>query len=114
MRHGGSVLVLVVLSLAFVLPGCAETSQQRLITAHDHPRLANYYSDQAQELREKAKYWEFMAEFYEQHPEQEAKADAAQHAAHCRTIAQSYRKAAEEAEALAAEHRRQRPHGMVQ
>ncbi len=55
-----------------------------------------------------------MAEFYEKHPEPDAKADAVQHAAHCRAIAQSYVKAADEADALAQEHRAMRPHGVVQ
>jgi len=54
-----------------------------------------------------------MAEFYEKHPEPNAK-DPAQHAAHCRTIAQNYKKAADEAEVLAQEHRAMRPHGMIQ
>jgi len=82
-------------------------------SSHDHPRLANYYADQAQELREKAKLLEFTAEFYEKHPEPGTKADTAQHAAHCRTIAQNYLKATDEADALAMEHRAIRPHGMV-
>lgn len=107
------VPVLFALGLVVAMQGCAGTSPERLIDQHDHPRLANYYSDQAQELREKAKHWEFMAEFYEKHPEPEAKPDSAQHAAHCQAIAQSYKKAAEEADAVATEHRRQRPHGMI-
>lgn len=85
-----------------------------MISQHDHAGLANYYGQQAQELREKAKNWEFMAEFYEKHPEPEAKSGSSQHAAHCRTIGQNYRKAADEADALATEHRAMRPHGMIQ
>lgn len=87
---------------------------QQMISSHDHPCLANYYADQAQELRKKAKQWEFAAELYEKHPEPDAKADTAQHPAHCWTIAQNYRKAADEADVLAMEHREMRPHGMVQ
>ena len=52
-----------------------------MISSHDHPRLANYYAGQAQQLREKAKEWEFMAEFYEKNPEPDGKANTAQHAA---------------------------------
>ncbi len=92
----------------------AGTSRQRMIGQNDHIGLANYCAQQAQELREKAKHWEFMAEFYEQHQEPAAKADAGQHAAHCKSIAQNYRKAADEAEALAREHQAMRPHGMIQ
>lgn len=93
--------------------GQAGLSHQQMISSHEHPRLANYYADLAQGLHEQAKEWEFMADFYEKHPEPNAK-DPTQHAAHCRTIAQNYRKAAEEADALATEHRALRPHGMVQ
>lgn len=51
------------------------------------------------------------AELYEKYPELDA---TGQHAAHCRAIAQNYKKATGEADALAAEHRAMRPHGMVQ
>lgn len=116
------VSVVSVLGLALWSQGCAGMSSQQstgmppqqMISSHDHPRLANYYADQAQELREKAKQWEFVAELYEKHPEPDTKADTAQHAVHCRTIAQNYRKAADEADVLAMEHRAMRPHGMVQ
>lgn len=60
---------------------------------------------------EKAKQWEFAAELYEKHPEPDA---TGQHAAHCRAIAQNYKKVADEADALAQEHRAMRPHGMIQ
>ena len=63
------------------------TSPQRMIGQNVHTGLANYYAQQAQEIREKAKHWEFTAEFYEKHPELGTKTDSAQHAAHCRTIA---------------------------
>ncbi len=86
----------------------------QMISSHDHPRLVNYYADHVQELREKAKQWEFATELYEKHPEPDARADTAQHAPHCWTIAQNYRKAADEADALAQEHRAMRSHGEVQ
>jgi hypothetical protein len=85
-----------------------------MINANDHNGLSNYYSQQAKDLREKAKQWEFTAEYYEKHSDPHGKTEPKQHAAHCRAIAQSYGKAAEEAEALAQEHRAMRPHGMMQ
>lgn len=96
-----------------LLQSCVTDSPQRLINQHDHAALANYYSQEAQQLQQKAKDWDFMAEFYEKHPDSSVKTESTQHAEHCRTIAQNYRKAAEEATALASEHRAQRPHGMV-
>ena len=109
--------VAMVVGLVVGLQGCAEmsgTSPQRMINANDHNGLANYYAQQAQELREKAKAWEMTAESYERHSEPHGKTEPKQHAAHCRAIAQSYVKAADEAEELAREHRAMRPHGMVQ
>ena len=108
------VSMLFTVGLVLVLYGCAETSTQRMISANDHNGLATYYSQQAQELREKVKQWEFTAEYYDKHVGSQGKADSAQHAAHCRAIAQNYKKAADEAEALAQEHRAMRPHGMMQ
>ncbi len=72
------------------------------------------YAQQAQELREKAKGWEMTAECYEKHSEPHGKTEPKQHAAHCRTIAQNYRKAADEADVLVMEHRAMRPRGVVQ
>jgi hypothetical protein len=108
---------LMVLGLLVWVQGCAEmsgTPPQRLITQNDHVGLANYYAQQAQELREKAKKWEMTAEFYEKHSEPHGKTEPKQHAAHCRAIAQNYQKAADEADALAQEHRAMRPHGVIQ
>jgi hypothetical protein len=76
--------------------------------------LAAFDKHQAEKLREKAKRWDDLAESYERHGDPHGKLEAKQHAAHCRAIAQNYRKAAEEADALAAEHRAMMPHGMVQ
>jgi hypothetical protein len=100
--------------LFLVLQGCAETSVQRMINANDHHGLAIYYAQQAQELRAKAKAWEMTAEFYEKHSEPHGKTEPKQHAAHCRAIAQNYKKAADEAEALAQEHRAMLPHSTMQ
>lgn len=113
MLHGRWVFIVVAAGLVVVLNGCAETSAQRMINANDHVGLADYYAQQAQELREKAKAWEVTAESYEKHSEPHGKTEPKQHAAHCRTIAQHYMKAADEADALAQEHRAMRPHGMI-
>jgi hypothetical protein len=102
------------LGLMFVLQGCAETSTQRMIDANDHNGLANYYTQQAKQLSVAAKQWEFTAEYYERHSEPHGKTEPKQHAAHCRAIAQSFANAAEEAEALAQEHRAMRSHGAMQ
>jgi hypothetical protein len=102
------------IGLVLVLQGCAETSTRRMINANDHNGLAHYYAQQAQELREKTKSWKFAAEYYDKHSEPHGMTEPAQHAAHCRAIAQSYKKASDEADALATEHRAMRPHGMMQ
>ena len=107
------VLLFATLTAGILFHGCATDSPERLIDQRDHATLANYYSVESKKLEQKAKDWEFMADFYEKHPDPSDTVSAADHAAHCRTIAQNYRKAAEEASALASEHRRQRPHGMI-
>ncbi len=109
MLNGRWVAMLCAVGLLLVLQGCAETSTQRMINANDHVGLANYYTQQAQELREKAKHWEHTAEYYEKHSEPHGKTEPKQHAAHCRAIAQNNLKAADEADALAQEHRAMRP-----
>lgn len=114
MRRERWILTLAGMSLVVLLQGCAETSTQRMINANDHNGLAMYYTQQAQELREKAKQWEATAEYYDKHSEPHGKTEPKQHAAHCRAIAQNYAKAADEAEELAREHRAMRPHGVMQ
>lgn len=114
MLNGRWVSMVFAVGLLLALYGCAETSTQRLLNANDHNGLANYYTQQAQEMREKAKQWEMTAEYYDKHSEPHGKTEPKQHAAHCRAIAQSYVKAADEAEELAREHRAMRPHGVVQ
>ncbi len=113
----GWVPTLLMFGFLAGMSGCAEmgvTSPQGMIGQHGHGGLANYYAQQAGELREKATHWEFMAEYYDKHPEPGTKTDSAQHAAHGRTIAPNYQKAVDEAEALAREHRAMRPHGVTQ
>ena len=114
MLNGRWVSMLSAVGLLIVLYGCAETSTQRMIQANDHNGLVQYYTQQAQELREKAKHWEHTAEYYEKHSEPHSKTEPKQHAAHCRAIAQNTLKAADEADALAQEHRTMRPHGVMQ
>lgn len=114
MLTGRWISMFFAVGLLLVLQGCAETSTQRMINANDHVGLANYYAQQAQELREKANAWEMTAEFYEKHSEPHGKTEPKQQAAHGRAIAQSYAKAADEADELAREHRAMRPHGMIQ
>ena len=114
MLNGRGVSMLFAFGFLLVLQGCAETSTQRMINANEHVGLANYYTQQAKELRDKAKQWEFTAEHYDRHSEPHGKTEPTQHAAHCRAIAQNYMKAADEADELAREHRAMRPHGMVQ
>jgi len=109
--------VVFAFGLVIVMQGCAGifsgTPPQTMIEQKDHAGLANFYKQQAQELREKAKTWETWAEFYDRHQAPHGKTVPIQHAAHCRVIAQSYLKAAEEAESLAIEHRHMLTHGMV-
>lgn len=108
------IRAVMVMGLVLVLQGCAETSTQRMINANDHGGLSNYYTQQAQELREKAKRWEATAEIYDRHSDPHGKTEPKQHAAHCRAIAQSYVKAAAEADELAREHSAMKPHGVMQ
>ena len=117
MRNMRWVMTLMVLGLLVGGPSWAETSAtppQNLISANDHNGLAIYYTQQAQDLMERAKHWEFTAESYEKHQDSKTKAESAKHAAHCRAIAQNYKNAAAEADALATEHRAMLPHGRMQ
>ena len=70
------------IGVVLALQGCAETSTQRMINADDHNGLANYYAQQAQDLREEAKRWEFTAESYDKHSDPHGKTEPKQHAAH--------------------------------
>lgn len=48
---------------------------QDLVTQKDHQGLADYYKNQAQELRERAKTWDVSAESYEVHGDPHGKVD---------------------------------------
>lgn len=95
----------MVLGLLVAMPSFAAESLETMISKGDHEGLQGYYSQQAQEFKTKAENWEFAAEFYDKHPgDATGSTSAAQHIAHCRTIAESLRKAAHEARDLASQH----------
>ena len=93
-----------VLSLAY-----AENSPLPAITENNHSVLASYWSEQAKEMREKAKRFDEIAEAYEKSQKPGDKPSNALHAAHCRGIADNYRHSASGAEVLADSHRAQLP-----
>ena len=106
-------IIALLWSLCVAFQGCAllQPPPEDLVTKGDHAGLANFYQEQAQELREKAKTWDALAESYKRHSEPHGKVEPAQHAAHCSAVAASYRKAADEADALATAHRQELPQG---
>lgn len=109
-------IVALLSCICLVSQGCAriQPPPQDLVTKGDHAGLANYYQEQAQELREKAKKMDALAESYERHGYRYSKLEVEQDAAYCRAVAASNRKAADEADALAVSHRRQLPQGATQ
>ena len=102
-------IVALLSSVCLTFQSCAliQPAPQDLVNKGDHEGLTNFYKGQAQELREKATVWDTLAESYERHRDPHGKIEPQQHAAHCRAVAASYRKAADEADALATEHRQQ-------
>ncbi len=100
-------LLSVPASLVLLLAGQGCQSPQRMIEQHDHAGLAEYYTDEAQELRDEAKHWDSMAELYEKHPDPDTEniVPSKRLAAHSREIAKNDREAADDIEALAAKHR---------
>ena len=114
LRH---LFILVVLSMFIGASTGCETirpAPENMVSKSDHAGLANYYKNQANELTEKAKSWDMLAESYERHGDPHGKVEPKDHAAHCKSVANAYRQAAGEADALAREHRNQIPHGMLQ
>ena len=114
MAYRKFTMMLMAVGCVIALQACAGGPPREAIEQRDHPALVTYYKHQAEELREKAKRWDNLAESYEQHGDPHGKVEPKQHAAHCRAIAQNYRKAADEADALFTEHRAMLPHGMIQ
>lgn len=78
MRQHQWIGIVLGIGFAVLLQACAESSTQRMINANDHVGLANYYTQQAQELRGKAKGWQKTAEFYEKHSEPRGKTEPQQ------------------------------------
>jgi len=99
------ICAFVVLGLLVAMPIFAADPLETMISKGDHQGLQRYYSQQAQELKAKANYWDTIAEFYERHPgEPTGVRTRAQHIAHCQAISETLRKAAHEAQNLATEH----------
>ncbi len=73
----------------------------------DHHQLTMYYDEQAQIAKSKAQDWEFAADYYEKFPgEFTGKGmTASEHIAHCRAIAEDFKKAEQQNRELAAKHR---------
>ena len=58
----------MVLGLLVAMPSFAAEPLETMISKGDHQGLQRYYSQQAQEFKAKANYWDTVAEFYERHP----------------------------------------------
>jgi hypothetical protein len=73
----------------------------------DHHQLTMYYDEQAQNAKSKAQDWEFAADYYAKFPgEFPGKTmTAAEHVAHCRSIAEDFKKQEADYRELAAKHR---------
>jgi len=95
-------VMLVSFACGILSQAYAGTSPVSSINKNDHASLAKYYSKEAKDLNEKAKFWDMLAEVYEKHNDPE-------HASHCKTIAKDYREAAQEATVLATTHRAKAP-----
>jgi hypothetical protein len=110
------VITAVVFTLSAGVQGCAKihTPSQNLVIREDHAGLVTYYDEQAQELRKEAKVWDRLADLYERQAEIHGKQEPKQYAVHCRAVAASYRKAADEVNVLATEHRLHLPHGVME
>ncbi len=99
------VSLLMAFSLVFAVPSFAGVdSPESSIASGKHRQLASHYAEQAADFKAKARFWDNTAESYEHHPELYSATDIADEAAHCRQIARNYRKMADEASQLAAEH----------
>jgi len=78
--------------------------------------MVGHYTQQAQQLRLDAGRADSLAALYDKLAEQDPKSEESQRLAarakRARAIAENYRKAAAEAQALAAEHKRQLPQAL--
>jgi hypothetical protein len=98
-----SFRVLLVFGLTLALQGCA-TSPQRMVERHDHAGLATYFSQEAEALRQRSNIWRSLAVGYDQ---QASKTTAKPFVYGCQQIANNYDRAAQQADELAALHRRE-------
>lgn len=117
-NEGGRVMSTVKLMFAFMVFGLL-IANQSFAGGHpniesmggkaigDHHQLSMYYDEQAQNAKSKAQDWEFAADYYQKFPgEFTGKGmTAAEHVAHCRAIAEDFRKAEQQNRELAAKHR---------
>lgn len=102
---GAVVMVfgLLIAAQSFAGPGAVESMGK---APGDHHSLAIYYEEQAQMNKSKAADWEFAATYYEKFPgEVSGKMTAAEHVAHCRSIAEDFKKLEQQNRELAAKHR---------
>lgn len=97
---------LVVLSFLMCMPAFAADDLEALIKAGDHRKLQMHYLEESKNLKAKADRWEFLAEYYENFP-QEYSGDSEtvhKHIINLRAMAEDYRKAMHEARDLASRH----------
>lgn len=74
--------------------------------AGDHHDMMMYYEEQEQTAKSKAKDWEFAADYYEKFPAAfTGKMSVSEHVAHCRSIAEEFKKDAQRYGELAEKHR---------
>lgn len=106
MMIGKWACVFLALGLATGIPAFAADELEAMIKAGDHRKLEMYYREEAKNLKAKADRWEFVAEYYEQFP-QEYSGDPAtvqKHIDNVRAMAEDYLKASHEARDLARRH----------
>jgi len=101
----GLFVGLLLLGFGVLSLASAGSSPLPTITENNHTVLASYWSEQAKEMREKAKRFDEIAEAYVK----SQKPGGTEHAAHCKDIANNFRLAASGAEVLAESHRAQLP-----
>jgi hypothetical protein len=83
-------------------PGIHEKSKG----AGDHHSMMMYYEEQEQKAKSKMRDWEFAADYYEKFPGAfTGKMSVSEHVAHCRAIAEEFKKDAERYAGLAEKHR---------
>ena len=106
MMIGKWTCVFLALSFLMSVPVFASDELEALIKAGDHRKLEMYYREEAKTLKAKADRWEFVAEYYEQFP-QEYGGDPAtvqMHITNLRAMSEDYLKASHEARDLARRH----------